>query len=132
MFLLDTNIFLELFLEQEKADEVEHFLRVRPKQEFHISESSVYSLGVILFRRNQAAMFIQFTDDVIVNGGIRLLRLLTQDMRKVAATAQRFRLDFDDAYQYVVAETHGLQIVSFDSDFERTEKGRKTPANVGD
>jgi uncharacterized protein len=132
MFLLDTNIFLELFLEQEKADEVEHFLRVRSKQEFHISEFSVYSLGVILFRRNQAAMFIQFTDDVIVNGGIRLLRLLAQDMRKVAATAQRFRLDFDDAYQYVVAETHGLQIVSFDSDFERTEKGRKTPANVGD
>nr|HID14904.1 PIN domain-containing protein [Anaerolineae bacterium] len=41
-----------------------------------------------------------------------------------------FRLDFDDAYQYVAAEEYGLTLVSFDTDFDRTERGRKTPAQV--
>ncbi|MDI6810798.1 MAG: PIN domain-containing protein [archaeon] len=44
--------------------------------------------------------------------------------------ANRFHLDFDDAYQYTVAEKHDLQIVSFDTDFDRTERGRKTPDEV--
>ena len=43
---------------------------------------------------------------------------------------QRFNLDFDDAYQYVAAEKFNLEIVSFDSDFDRTERGRKTPDQV--
>jgi len=42
----------------------------------------------------------------------------------------RFNLDFDDAYQYAIAEKFNLTIVSFDSDFNRTERGRKTPAEV--
>ena len=59
-----------------------------------------------------------------------MLRLSVQDMGEVAAIARRFNLDFDDAYQYVAAEKLGLGIVSFDSDFDRTEKGRKTPAQL--
>ena len=43
---------------------------------------------------------------------------------------QDFRLDFDDAYQYVTADRYDLLIVSFDSDLNRTPKGRKTPAEV--
>jgi hypothetical protein len=36
--------------------------------------------------------------------------------------AKKFALDFDDAYQYVVAEKYDLQLVSFDADFDRTER----------
>lgn len=36
----------------------------------------------------------------------------------------------DDAYQYVTADKHNLVIVSFDADFDRTERGRKTPQAV--
>ena len=39
-------------------------------------------------------------------------------------------LDFDDAYQYALAEKHDLIIVSFDSDFDKTKRGRKSPAEV--
>ena len=42
----------------------------------------------------------------------------------------QFRLDFDDAYQYVAAEKYGLTLVSFDADFDRTKPGRKTPDEV--
>lgn len=48
----------------------------------------------------------------------------------VEQIARLFRLDFDDAYQYVAAEEYGLTLVSFDADFDRTERGRKTPAEV--
>ena len=39
-------------------------------------------------------------------------------------------LDFDDAYHYAAAEKHNLIIVSFDRDFDRTERGRQIPAEV--
>jgi len=43
---------------------------------------------------------------------------------------RKFGLDFDDAYQYAVAARYGLTIVSFDSDFDRTERGRRTPGDL--
>lgn len=49
---------------------------------------------------------------------------------KIAGAADRFHLDFDDAYQYAVAEQYGLSIVSFDKDFDRTEKGRMEPQDL--
>jgi predicted nucleic acid-binding protein len=41
-----------------------------------------------------------------------------------------FDLDFDDAYQYVAAEKSGPVVAGFDGDFDRTERGRKTPAEI--
>lgn len=45
---------------------------------------------------------------------------------------QRQRLDYDDAYQYALAERYDLQLISFDAAFERTERGRQTPTQVLD
>ena len=130
MYLLDTNIFLELFLDQDKADDVERLLRTAPKERLYISEFSLYSVGIILFRRKLFDVFVRFVEDLIITGGIKLLRLSVEDTKKLAKVSQRFGLDFDDAYQYAVAERYGLTVVSFDSDFDRTEKGRKTPKDV--
>jgi hypothetical protein len=55
---------------------------------------------------------------------------LFDDLRELDTVAKMFTLDFDDAYQYVAAEKYDLQLVSFDADFDRTERGRKTPAEV--
>jgi hypothetical protein len=127
MYLLDSNIFLELLLDQERADQVEEFLREMPSEKLYVWEFSVYSIGIILFRYKQFDTFIRFLDDLIVKGGVRLLRISVQDMADLAAVAKRFGLDFDDGYQYFVAKKYDLEIISFDSDFDRTEKGRKTP-----
>jgi len=51
-------------------------------------------------------------------------------MEGLIETAQRFGLDFDNVYQYAVAECYGLTIVSFDADFDRTERGRKMPKDL--
>jgi len=36
----------------------------------------------------------------------------------------------DDAYQYIASQKHNFSLVSFDSDFDRTARGRKTPAEI--
>lgn len=51
-------------------------------------------------------------------------------MLSLADVAAKFKLDFDDAYQYSVAIRHGLKIVSFDADFDRTPEGRLLPTDV--
>ncbi len=54
--------------------------------------------------------------------------LLSVDgMEAVMDAAEKYRLDFDDAYQYAIAERYGLTLVSFDADFDRTERGRLDP-----
>jgi len=64
---------------------------------------------------------------MIFNAGMMITSLSVNDMETVIESAKRFKLDFDDAYQYVIAEKYGLAIISFDSDFDRTEQGRTTP-----
>ena len=61
---------------------------------------------------------------------MRLMTLSIPGIVDVIDTAQRFNLDFDDAYQYVVAKKNKLEIISFDADFDQTERGRKTPDSV--
>jgi uncharacterized protein len=51
-------------------------------------------------------------------------------MRAVVVASQQFNLDFDDSYQYVVARQFGLALVSFDTDFDRTDLERNTPADL--
>ncbi len=129
-FLIDTNIFLEVILAQSKAIDAQEFLSKTEEHEFFISDYSLHSIGLLFFRRKQHDVFRQFLTDMISIAGIKMIALLPKDMEDVINTAQKFSLDFDDAYQYVSADHYGLTIVSFDSDFDRTEKGRKTPANV--
>jgi len=128
--LLDTNIFLEVILDQERAKEARTILSKIEGHEFFISDYSLHSIGLLLFRRGQHEVFRQFLEDMILGVGVAVIGLSAQEMKGIIQVAQQFGLDFDDAYQYVVAERYGLTIVSFDADFDRTERGRKTPKDL--
>ena len=128
--LLDTNIFLEVILDQERADEARTLLSEIEGHEFFISDYSLHSIGLLLFRRGKHEVFRQFLRDMILGVGVAVIALSAQEMESLIEAAQKFNLDFDDAYQYAVAERYGLTIVSFDSDFDRTERGRKTPKDL--
>jgi uncharacterized protein len=49
-------------------------------------------------------------------------------MEHIARACSAYNLDFDDACQYIAAEMHDLRLVSLDADFDRTPRGRLTPA----
>src|SRR5436305_12825895 len=120
MYLLDTNILLELLLNQKKAGDVDRLLLNIPTRDLYLTEFSLYSIGIILVRQHKPLAFVSMVGDLIDKAGINVLRLLPSDMQDIVSHAQSFGLDFDDAYQYRVAEKYGLTIVSFDSDFDRT------------
>src|SRR5574341_227245 len=130
MYLLDTNILLEVLLTQQRADEVNRLLRTVSGEMLYLSEFSLYSLGVKLVKMKLPDTFNKVVNDLIIGAGMQVIRLEVEDMRAVVKVASTINLDFDDAYQYVVAEKFDLTLVSFDSDFDRTKRGRKTPAQI--
>ncbi len=72
----------------------------------------------------------KFLSDVIIESGVNIIRLTPEDIKQIIKIEKEFSLDFDDSCQYVAAEQFGLTIVSFDSDFDNTEKGRTTPEDL--
>jgi len=127
---LDTNLFLEIILGQEKAAEVKALLSETDQHEFFLSDFSLHSIGILLFRRKRHEAFRLFLKDMLLKAGMVMVYLDARDMETVINEAQHFNLDFDDAYQYVTAQKHNLTMVSFDSDFDRTQRGRQTPAQI--
>lgn len=130
MYLVDTNVWLEHLLAQEKAGTVARFLDEVPSEHLFISDFSFHSVGVILSKLGKLDALARFVQDAFVDGSVTLLHLQAEDTERVVSRIRDFGLDFDDAYQYVTAEKHGLILISFDGDFDQTERGRKGPLDV--
>jgi len=130
VYLLDTNIFLELLLDQKESGSVRTLLSSKTPEELGISDLAFHSIGIILYQKNAAHLFSEFIRDLFGEGGITIFALGSEDMEHVEQVSISFNLDFDDAYQYVVAEKFGLIIVSFDTDFDRTDRKRIIPAGI--
>ncbi len=123
--LVDTNVFLEVLLAQTKAGEAKELLGKINSHNFFISDYSLHSIGLLLFCRKQPEVFRKFLDDVFVKTGVTMVSLAAGDFAGQIDVAASFNLDFDDAYQYATAEKHGLTVVSFDRDFDRTSARKK-------
>lgn len=130
IYLLDTNIWLERLLEQERAEEVKQLLEKVSSDRLLITDFSFHYIGVILLRLDRPEALLSFSKDLFADNSVRLLALEPSDMERLIAVGRDHRLDFDDAYQYVAAERNGIPLVSFDGDFDNTELGRITPAEA--
>ena len=127
-YLVDTKVFLEASLRRQHWQTAAEFLQRTPASELAVTDFTLHSLGFYLSRKTPH-VFDAIVQDV-VSRGISVLRLDAQELHRVTETGQRERLDFDDAFLYTVAESHDLVIVSLDADFDRTPRGRKTPADL--
>jgi predicted nucleic acid-binding protein len=130
LYLVDTNIWLERLLDQEKSEVVRDFLDAVSSDQIYITDFALHSIGVILDRMKRREAFLQFIDDLFVNGSVSMVSLDTEDMKRVVSVIEDFNLDFDDAYQYIAAQNYNLTIISFDKDFDKTELGRKSPETI--
>jgi predicted nucleic acid-binding protein len=92
-----------------------------------VSDFAVHSIGLLLFRRELPETFREFLFDVIEASGIAVVGLTAQELKDLPAVASTHGLDFDDAYQFSLAEKYDLEIVSFDKDFDRTAAAEKLP-----
>ena len=116
MFLVDTNVFLEIVLRQDKKEDCKRFLDNNIGN-LNITDFSLHSIGVILFRYGKEEIFQKFVEDVIPN--TKLLSLPVELYEEVVNVRKNLNLYFDDAYQYSMAKYHGLKVVTMDKDFER-------------
>jgi len=130
MYLVDTNVWLERFLEQEKAEDVRRFLETVASDEMFVTDFALHSIGIALTRLGQEDALLRFVRDAFVDGAVTLIHLEPEATERIVQAMGEFKLDFGDAYQYVAAEKHDLILVSFDSHFDRTARGRKDPAEV--
>lgn len=116
MYLVDTNIFLEVLLKQNNNEQCKKFLNENITK-LTLSDFSLHSIGVILFKKKNEALFAKFVQDVIPK--INIATLPTKQYNDLVNT--RFGLDFDDAYQFYIAKTHQLKIVTMDNDFKKVQ-----------
>lgn len=130
MYLVDSNIWLELLLEQDKADEVRQFLQNVEADEISMTEFTLYSIGLITTRLKKEAIFEDFISDILEESGVERISLSASDLKKLLSASREFGLDFDDAYQYVAAKSNDLVLVSFDKDFDKTDIERRTPKEI--
>ncbi|ASJ12483.1 type II toxin-antitoxin system VapC family toxin [Thermococcus thioreducens] len=121
MYLVDTNVFLEILLGQEKKEIAKRFLNSHPG-ELVMSDFTLHSIGVVLFRLGRAEVFLDFLQDTLPN--VEIVTLSDSEYQKVVEFHQKYGLDFDDAYQCAVAVSRDLTIVTMDEDF------RKAPYSV--
>ena len=130
MYLVDTNIWLERLLDQDRSEEVGDFLKRVANDRLYLTDFTLHSIGIILLKLGDAETFSRFVQDVLIDGTVRLVGLQPDDMTSVVNAAGKYRLDFDDAYQYAASARFKFQIVSFDSDFDRTDRGKRLPEEI--
>jgi len=118
-YLTDTNIFLEILLGQERSEKCKEYLNEKIGKIF-ISDFSLHTIGVILFKLEKQDKFDLFLNDILPR--IEHIGLPLNDYKKVKKISEKYRLDFDDAYQASIAKTYGLTITTIDKDFKRVEK----------
>lgn len=130
MYLVDTNIWLERLLDQERSQEVGRFLDCTLSEQLFITDFAFHSIAIVLSKLDRSGVLLEFVRDVFMEGNVSLIHLEPEAVHGITSVMEQFGLDFDDAYQYVAADEHGLALVSLDSDFDRTEHGRKRLEDV--
>lgn len=106
MYLVDTNIWLERLLEQERSEEVARFLATTPSDDLSITDFALHSIGVVLTRLDHTEALLRFVQDIFIDGDVVLVSLVPDDTNRLVEVMEEFSLDFDDSYQYVAAERH--------------------------
>ena len=129
-YLVDTNVWLERLLDQDKSEIVSKFLNTIPVNQLFISDFAVHSIGVILSKLKKLDTLRMFLYDLFINGQIELLTLEPHDLIDVTNNIKKHNLDFDDSYQFTVAEKYALTLVTFDKDFKVIGLKRKTPQDI--
>jgi len=130
MFLIDTNIFLELLLDQKRAEECEQLLEKIAKGDIEavITSFTVHVVEAIL---NDSKLVLTFLRNIENSLGLSIYDTTIDDQIAIAMLMNEKKLDFDDCLQYYVAKKLGAEaIVSFDKHFNKLDIPRKEPREV--
>lgn len=114
--LIDTNIFLEILLNQEKKELCKDLLQENIDN-LSISDFSLHSIGVILLRNKKGKTFSKFLKDILPK--ISILTLAKEKYIEISKFSKKYNLDFDDSYQACLSVDKNLEIITMDKDFKK-------------
>ena len=131
-FLIDTNIFLEFLLEQERTKECIALMRLieRGSRTAYVTSFTLHGIEVILDRLKKTRELERFLDRVVNAKGLTVYPTSPEEEKAAIGFEKKFSLDFDDALHYYVARTLDLTLISFDRDFDRTDIKREESAAI--
>jgi len=120
MHLIDTNIFLELLLDQEKKQSAHEILTQIETGKLNavISGFSLHSIEFILCVKKKHAILREFLQALDEFPNLSIYYTTLEEDLKILDIVDRTSLDFDDANQYYVAKKFNAEIITFDKDFK--------------
>lgn len=133
MYLVDTNIFLEVLLLGARKDECVNFLNLLrdEKKSCVVTDFLVHSIIVIMGSRCKFAELRVFLLSLLGYKGLHIYHTTIAGEACAAEIAQRQKLDMDDAIQYSSALCVKAEaIISFDKHFNNLGILRKDPCEV--
>lgn len=130
--LIDTNIFLEAALAQERQQESIDFLdavehQILPYQAY-ISRFTLHALEAMLNER--ARPFLLHILLLIQQEKIQIVDLKPNEDLMVLALTKEFGLDFDDMVQYATASHLDVPVITYDRDFQNKEIAVLSPKQL--
>ncbi|MBO3833311.1 MAG: type II toxin-antitoxin system VapC family toxin [Candidatus Brockarchaeota archaeon] len=133
MYLVDTNIFLEVMLSQARSKECEVFLKSVKEgvSKAFITDFSIYSIMIIMSGLSKLDELKVFLSSLSAYRGLAIHRNGLKELLRAVETMKEKHLDLDDAIQYSAAMSLGVKaIVSFDKHFDGLEVPRAEPARL--
>jgi uncharacterized protein len=118
-YLFDTNIFLEILLDQAKKDVCKNLLN-KNIGKIYLTDFSLHSIGVILLRQKKIKVLDHFLKDILPHSTI--LSLPKEKYSDITDIASKYKLDFDDTYQLLIAIEFEIGILTMDKDFSKITK----------
>ncbi len=120
MYLLDTNIFLEILLDQRKSESCQKAIQnLREDTPGWITSFSLHAIEAILWRYQRAKILEGFLEFVKNHPFLFCYATTVEEELEVNRIASRVGLDFDDALQYYVAKKKHWTLVTLDKDFDK-------------
>ena len=124
--LIDANIFLEVILEQEKAEQCKLFLRdvLSGRKQAFISTFAIDSVVLTILRKypdkNKARIFLI---NLLKYEGLKFYQIKVKDRINCLQLIEKYNLDYEDAIVLQSALSTGCkEIISFDTDFDNIKE----------
>ncbi len=133
MYLIDTNIFLEVMLRRGRSSECKELLRrLRDgRVDGVVTDFTIYSIMILLGRLHKYNALRNFLLSLTAYKGLHIYNTSISEKIKAVEIAKETGLDIDDAIQYAVAlSINAKAIISFDKHFNNLKIPRKEPKDL--
>lgn len=133
MYLIDTNIFLEIMLSRDRERECKEFLKMVRRGDFKavVTDFTIHSILVLMDRFERRDELKIFLASLTKYKSLYIYYTSIWDELKAIDISKDMGLDIDDAIQYTIAlKIKAKAIVSFDRDFDNLDIPRVEPNNV--